>query len=41
MMAIPTMAIGCAMIESKAGPGIVEALKDVADVIEKLIDIAS
>ena len=34
MMAIPTMAIGCAMIESKAGPSIVEALKDVADVIE-------
>ena len=33
-MVIPTMAIGCAMIESKAGPSIVEALKDVADVIE-------
>ena len=33
-MAIPTMAIGCAMADSNAGPSIIEALKDVTDVIE-------
>ncbi len=33
-MAIPTMAIGCAMVDSNAGPSIIEALKDVTEVIE-------
>ena len=34
MMAIPTMAIGCAMVDSNSGPSLIEALKDVTDVIE-------
>lgn len=33
-MAIPTMAIGCAMVDSNAGPSLIEALKDVTDAIE-------
>lgn len=36
-MSIPTMAIGCSMAQSKAGPGLVESLKDVTEAIESLV----